>query len=101
EDILYLWRDTDISYGRGFTFAPMLKLVSGNSTISPYLMIGPLLGKVELFEESNHFNDDEGEISTQETLTHFTGGISIGSRAVAGMDWKVGESINIFLEVTF
>ncbi|HEX7015071.1 MAG TPA: hypothetical protein VF191_06125 [Cyclobacteriaceae bacterium] len=96
--VLYDSRATVLTKSKGFFFAPMLKLAAGSGRLQPYLMAGPILGKV-YFDRSQDIITFEQGITTSEGISaRYRGGLARGARGIAGVELVLKSSMRFFAE---
>ncbi|MDV3309727.1 MAG: hypothetical protein LOY03_13015 [Cyclobacteriaceae bacterium] len=91
-------RSTLATRSRGFFFAPMVKLTTGKGTIQPYLMAGPVIGKIHFDRGQSITTFDEGLTGSELVIVRYRGGLAKGARAVAGAEFSLTSSFRLFAE---
>ncbi len=97
-NILYDATATVLARSKGFLFSPMLKLSLRDGLVRPYLMAGPVLGKVDFVRDYHSMSIDEGVASSESRSTHYSGGIASGARGVAGVEIAIKPFFSLFGE---
>lgn len=82
---------------QGFLVSPSLVFSIAEGSLRPYTKIGLVIGSMKfgVEDESNYANQ------TLETKTEFKGGLSLGFRGGAGLDFATSKKANFFIEVMF
>ncbi|MFO7257654.1 MAG: hypothetical protein DIU61_008170 [Bacteroidota bacterium] len=96
--VLYDSRFTMSMQGKGFFFAPMAKLAANSGKIQPYLMIGPVFGKLYFDRSQRVTTYDVGLTSTQYAAVEYRGGLAKGARGIAGAEITIKSSLHFFAE---
>lgn len=97
--IRYASRASTLTRSNGFLFSPLLKLTAGDGLIRPYLMAGPVFGKVDFSRDHKSMDVDEGVTSSTNTSRQYSGGLAKGARGVAGLEFAIKNSFSLFAEV--
>ena len=94
--------ETETLKGRMFRIIPTIK-VSGGEKVRPYAKVGIVLGVgTKLIDESVRYNYlFAGTVDKYEETTEFSGGMSLGFKGNAGIDFSFSEKFGIFAEVNF
>lgn len=99
DNVIYYASDVETTYSRGFLFSPLFKVSAGEGAIRPYLMAGPVIGKVDFYHESNHYAEEEGLTLSEIRSTHYKGNIVKGARGVVGVEFNFSGALSLFSEV--
>jgi hypothetical protein len=88
------------SYSRMLFVEPAFIVSAGRSGINPYAKVGPILGFGKIHEQivdhsSGYFN------GTTEIHLELKGGVAIGAKAAAGLDFNASSKMSFFAEVAF
>jgi len=97
--IRYESRASTLTRSNGFLFSPLLKLTAGDGLIRPYLMAGPVFGKVDFRRDHDSMSIDEGVTSSEKTSTEYSGGLAKGARGVVGVEFAIKNNFSLFTEV--
>jgi len=89
-------RDIDL-YANSTRFIAYFVLKGGESLLTPYLKIGPMMGII------NQKMDEHIKIDTNigEKQWEYSGPVSLGVSTVAGINYKMNDNIGIGLSLTF
>lgn len=97
-NVLYDARTSVLTSSQGFLFSPLLKLSTGSGLVRPYLMAGPVIGKVAFNRDFQDIRIDEGVSSSEIRSTKYRGGIAKGARGVAGVEFAIKPFFSLFAE---
>lgn len=97
-EVVYDARNILATRSRGIFFAPMVKLTTGKGKIQPYLMAGPVFGKVHFDRGQDITTFDDGLTSSERVIARYRGGLAKGARGVAGAEFSLTSSLRIFAE---
>ena len=93
--------DETNSFSRAFLFSPSLILQTGEGRMRPYVKAGFILGSIKVTnEEKTSLTIPTGKFSSIRK-NEFTGNLSFGLRAGAGVEFNIDKRMNFFTEVTF
>lgn len=96
--VVYDSRSTLTMSANGFFLAPMIKLTASEGMVRPYLMAGPVFGKVT-FERSEHATTfDQGTTTTERAVVQYRGGLARGARGVIGVELALKSAFSVFVE---
>jgi hypothetical protein len=97
-EVLFDSRVSVLTRSRGFFFAPMLKLAASSGKLQPYLMIGPVFGKVHYDRSQSVTVFDLGITTSEGASARYRGGLAKGARGIAGAELVLNSSLRLFAE---
>jgi len=92
------------TYGRMLRFTPALRMSVGKGKIRPYMRMGLVIGVgAKLTVDSIRKYDDLYLVTngSWETVTKYSGGISLGFASGLGADFKCNERYSFYMELGF
>lgn len=93
--------ESETSFSKGVFFTPSLKFIASERKLTPYMLIGPVVGKVKFNREMNRTLEEDGLQSSEYRYTKYSGGLSLGIRGGVGVTLKVNSKVSLFSEVIF
>ena len=82
-------------------FSISTKFIASKNVVTPYFMIGPVLGKINFHRELNRSVEENGIKLTEHRHTKFNGGISVGLRGAIGVNVRLNPKLSFFSEIIF
>lgn len=93
--------ERETSKSRAFMFTPALRFMTQKRTFTPYFLIGPLFGKINLRRSMARSIEENGVTTVETNNTRFKGGISLGLRGAVGASVAVSRKLSLFAEIVF
>ncbi len=94
-------RESETSYSKGVLFTPSLKFIASERVVTPYMLIGPVVGKIKFNREMERSVEEDGVKYSEYRYTKYSGGFSLGIRAGIGMHLKINSNVSLFTEMIF
>jgi hypothetical protein len=94
-------RESETSYSKGVLFTPSLKFIASERVLTPYVLIGPVIGKIKFNREMDRTQEEDGVPFSEYRYTKYSGGLSLGVRGGIGVNLKVNSKVSLFSEIVF
>jgi len=94
-------RESETSYSKSVLFTPSLKFIASERVLTPYMLLGPVVGKIKFSREMDRTLEEDGLQFSEYRYTKYSGGLSLGVRGGIGVNLKVNSKVSLFSEIVF